>query len=233
MLCIKLTGCNIASTTKKQKGDMDMMKKALFVVVVVTLTMLTGCGSNSTETSANMDTSEVLAEIASMKEELKGDIERLEEKVDAIQTVTSTPSEAVPTESETVPKEEAKPAETETVSKDLQLYAIHNGNFIPVKLIEGKLSASCVSNPTDLQSENGTHRDLDFLFLGDKVSEVYWVNGNTFECMHGLIPKASDNSLSYLYFNMEKGDGIYSFEVTTDDGNVYSFSIKYHSDNVF
>ncbi len=120
---------------------------------------------------------------------------------------------------------------TQTATK-LQVSAIHCESRISVKLVEGNLSEDCINNPTDLESPTGVHRDLYLLFVGEKIQKVSWIYGASQERTCELSPTTGDDGISYLYFNMEEGNGIYLFEVVTETGKVYSFSVKYYDANV-
>lgn len=120
---------------------------------------------------------------------------------------------------------------TQTATK-LQVSAIHCESRISVKLVEGNLSKDCINNPTDLESPTGIHRDLYLLFVGEKIQKVSWIYGASQERTCELSPTTGDDGISYLYFNMEEGNGIYLFEVVTETGKVYSFSVKYYDANV-
>lgn len=120
---------------------------------------------------------------------------------------------------------------TQTATK-LQVSAIHCENRISVKLVEGNLSEDCINNPTDLESPTGVHRDLYLLFVGEKIQKVSWIYGASQERTCELSPTTGDDGISYLYFNMEEGNGIYLFEVVTETGKVYSFSVMYYDANV-
>ncbi len=142
---------------------------------------------------------------------------------------------------EQAPAEE--PAETEETREqapaELQVYVLNNNNLIPVKVVEGTLSSDCVHNPTDLGCpDGGYYRDLNFIFSGKKVSQVNWINGNTFENKEGYFPKAQNDTTSHLYFCMNeensngKADGVYCFTAITEDGKAYSFSIQYYKNDI-
>lgn len=120
---------------------------------------------------------------------------------------------------------------TQTATK-LQVSAIHCESRISVKLVEGNLSEDCINNPTDLESPTGVHRDLYLLFVGEKIQKVSWIYGASQERTCELSPTTGDDGISYLYFNMEEGNGIYLFEVVTETGKVYSFSVMYYDANV-
>ncbi len=211
-----------------------MRKTLVAVAVTVAVMSLTGCGSSS-------DNSEVLAKLESIEESMNGGFERLETKVESIHL---TSSEEAPAEQTTESSQKQTPEQTvetettqeqvpaEQTSTKLQVSAIHCENRIPVKLVEGKLSEDCISNPTDLNSPTGTHRDLHLLFIGEKIKEVSWIYGTSQERTCNLSPSTGEDGVSYLYFNMEEGNGIYLFEVVTETGKIYSFSVKYYDANV-
>ena len=207
-----------------------MKKTILLLTLTLVLAGLTGCGTS--------DNSEVLEKLESMEETMNSHFERLETSLQPTtlqdQTPTEQPAEITVATDDQTPTEqptETTSATDQTTTK-LQVFAVNKDNFIPVKLVEGKLSSDGIHNPTDLGlSGSGAYRDLHLIFLGENVSQINWINGNTFENIEGRFPKAED-AFSHLYFNLEKGDGIYSFEVITENGTIYSFSIKYYKDNI-
>lgn len=218
------------------------MKKTFLLVTLALVLGLTGCG-----TSTSVDNSEVLERLASMEETMNGGFERLETKVDTLQpTVLQTSAEqseetqtTAPTEQTAEAEETQQQASAEVVQEqatqtatNLQVSAIHCESRISVKLVEGNLSEDCINNPTDLESPTGVHRDLYLLFVGEKIQKVSWIYGASQERTWELSPTTGDDGISYLYFNMEKGNGIYLFEVVTETGKVYSFSVKYYDANV-
>lgn len=218
------------------------MKKTFLLVTLALVLGLTGCG-----TSTSVDNSEVLERLASMEETMNGGFERLETKVDTLQpTVLQTSAEqseetqtTAPTEQTAETEETQQQASAEVVQEqatqtatNLQVSAIHCESRISVKLVEGNLSEDCINNPTDLESPTGVHRDLYLLFVGEKIQKVSWIYGASQERTCELSPTTGDDGISYLYFNMEEGNGIYLFEVVTETGKVYSFSVKYYDANV-
>lgn len=210
------------------------MKKTFLLLTLALVLGLTGCG-----TSTSVDNSEVLERLASMEEAMNGGFERLETKVDTLQpTVSQTSAEQSEETQTTAPTEQT---ETEVVQEQeqatqtatkLQVSAIHCESRISVKLVEGNLFEDCINNPTDLESPTGVHRDLYLLFVGEKIQKVSWIYGASQERTCELSPTTGDDGISYLYFNMEEGNGIYLFEVVTETGKVYSFSVKYYDANV-
>lgn len=230
-----------------------MMKKTLVAMtLVVTVMSLAGCGSTS-------DNSEVLAEIAILREEMNGGFERLEIQPSTVfseQAPAEEPTETKETQEQAPAEEPAEtketqeqapaeePAETEETQKqapatELQVYVVNNNNLIPVKVVEGTLSSDCVHNPTDLGCpDGGYYRDLNFIFFGKKVSQVNWVNGNTFENKEAYFPKAQNATTSHLYFCMDeensngKADGVYCFTAITEDGKAHSYSIQYYKNDI-
>lgn len=203
------------------------MKKTFLLVTLALVLGLTGCG-----TSTSVDNSEVLERLASMEETMNGGFERLETKVDTLQpTVLQTSAEQSEETQQQASAEVVQEQATQTAT-NLQVSAIHCESRISVKLVEGNLSEDCINNPTDLKSPTGVHRDLYLLFVGEKIQKVSWIYGASQERTCELSPTTGDDGISYLYFNMEEGNGIYLFEVVTETGKVYSFSVKYYDANV-
>lgn len=227
-----------------------MMKKTfLLVTLALVLTAFTGCGSKTAET----DNSEVLAKLASMEETMNSGFDRIGTQLSTVspeQAPAEQPTETEETQEQAVAEQ---PAETEEAqeqataktaviqeqtspSTGFQIFALHNGNTIPVAFTEGTLkdtSGACVSKATNLNAEeNKTLRDVTFVFIGEDVLNVSWVNGNTYSGIDALLAEPMTNNISSTAFNMKEAEGIYSFEVTLKSGKVYSFSIKYHYDNV-
>ena len=168
-------------------------------------------------------------------DEQTAETEEAQEQTPAEQTAeTEETQEQAPDEQTAETKETPEQAQDE-----LQIYVVNNNNFIPVKVIAGTLSSDCVHNPTDLGcSGSGNYRDLNFIFFGKKVSQVNWVNGNTFENKEAYFPKAQNATTSHLYFCMDeenssgKADGVYSFTAITEDGKAYSYSIQYYKNDI-
>lgn len=236
-----------------------MKKTFLLVTLALVLTAFTGCGSKTAET----DNSEVLAKLASMEETMNSSFDRIETKMDSTQPSTVSPEQAPaeqPAETQEIQETQeqviaeqpakteeaqqevpaAQPAESqEQVSGKLQVYVMNNNKLISVKVVEGTLSSDCVHNPTDLGCpDGGVYRDSNFIFMGEKVSQVNWVNGNTFENKEGYFPKAQDDTVSHLYFCMDeensngKADGVYCFTAFTENGKAYSFCIQYYKNDI-
>ncbi|MCI8999770.1 MAG: hypothetical protein HFJ26_02250 [Clostridia bacterium] len=167
-----------------------------------------------------------------------------EQTAETEETQEQAPAEQL---TETEETQEQAPAEQTAETKEtpeqapdeLQVYVVNNNNLIPVKVVEGTLSSDCVHNPTDLGCpDGGYYRDLNFIFFGKKVSQVNWVNGNTFENKEAYFPKAQNATTSHLYFCMDeenssgKADGVYSFTAITEDGKSHSFSIQYYKNDI-
>lgn len=211
------------------------MKKTFLLVTLALVLGLTGCG-----TSTSTDNSEVLAEIKSLREEFEQyktnqPTTSVEQPIEAKSAQEQAPAE------QTVEAESAQEqAPAEEISEELQVFVIHKDKRIPVKLMEGKLTEACVSNPTDLGvSGDGSFRDLHFIFSGATISQVAWVNGNTFDYKkEAMVPQTINTLSSYLYFCMDEendkgsANGIYSFEITTASGKIHSYSIQYYDDTI-
>ncbi len=226
------------------------MKKTFLLVTLTLVLGLTGCG-----TSTSTDNSEVLAEIKSLREEIEQyktnqpttsveqpiEAESAQEQAPAEQTVEAESAQEQAPAEQTVEAESAQEqAPAEEISEELQVFVIHKDKRIPVKLMEGKLTEACVSNPTDLGvSGDGSFRDLHFIFSGATISQVAWVNGNTFDYKkEAMVPQTINTLSSYLYFCMDEendkgsANGIYSFEITTASGKIHSYSIQYYDDTI-
>ena len=225
------------------------MKKT-FVAVALTVAVMslaTGCGN-----------ADVLDRLDTMEENMDERFNRLEEKIDSLQPTSSQedvpaeqpaetekaqeqapseqPAQTEETQEQATAKTEVTQEEQATPSTGFQIFALHNGNTIPVAFTEGTLkdtSGACVSKATNLNAEeNKILRDVTFVFIGEDVLNVSWVNGNTYSGIDALLAEPMTNNISSTAFNMKEAEGIYSFEVTLKSGKVYSFSIKYHYDNV-
>lgn len=219
----------IITITQNEKEN-DTMKKLTTMLLAMATLMLMGCGSaerNSNNSGivvepipqkSSTDTEAILAELSAVQEELKAMKASMDSSFEELKEASTASSQVSVS---TVTSETVSEQQSETP----QVLAIYNSDHhcFNLKLYSDK--ATSINNPTDLQySGYGKVRDLALILYGDidKVNWISWIRGeNKSEDSKGIGVDAFDY-ISYAYFNMEKGEGIYTFEFVTPNGTFYS-----------